>query len=426
MIRFLFLTSLIIASLAGLIFVILQSTGVTLITLNQWSVEMKTATLLISLIVTFFAINILWRILAYVFSIRTRLHRMNSKRLSNKASKELIQGLLLFAEGHWNRAEKLLLKNAERNETPVTNYLAAARAAHLQEAYERRDNLLKQAIELDNKADIVVSVSQAEMQMDSEQVAQAQATLLRLQDLSPNHPYITKLLAKVYYKQKNWSALFDLMPMLLKQKALKETDIQKLKTAAIKGLFNQYAEEGKVDAIQKSWKKLPHNIRKHADAVLLYAESLHRAGAGQLASTILVSKINETWDERLVELYGKLPHTDPIAEGDKAKKWLELHRENPVLLLTLARLNAQKKLWGKAKTFYENSLNMKPNTAAYLELAQLLQQIGESDNANTCYRIGLQYCIDNKAERLNLKSDTAVAKTNIVQPIDEDDDLYSV
>ena len=318
-----------------------------------------------------------------------------------------------------------MLKNANHHETPVTNYLAAARAAHLQEAYERRDDLLKQAIELDDKADIVVSVSQAEMQMDSEQVAQAQATLLRLYDLSPNHPYITKLLAKVYYKQKNWAALFDLMPILLKQKALKESDIQTLKTAAIKGLFNQYAKAGKVDEIQTAWKKLPHNVRKHADAVLLYAESLHHAGAGQLASQILVTKVNETWDERLVELYGKLPHTDPIAEGDNAKKWLNDYAENPVLLLTLARLNAQKKLWGKSKSFYENSLNMKPNTSAYLELAQLLQQIGEIDNANTCYRIGLQFCIDHKAERLNLKSDSTLGRVNIIPPLDEDS-LYSV
>ena len=425
MMRYFLFIVLILGVLTGLVFLILQSTGETTIAFNTWSAEVKTPFVLLALMASFLIFYIVLRILIYIFSIRSRLSRMNSKRLRNKANKELVQGLLLFAEGHWKKAEKHLLKNATYNETPVTNYLAAARAAHLQEAYERRDDLLKQAIELDDKADIVVSVSQAEMQMDSGQVAQAQATLLRLYDLSPNHPYITKLLAKVYYKQKNWSALFDLMPVLLKQKALKETDIQKLKTAAIKGLFNQYAEARKVDEIQTSWKKLPNNVRKHADAVLLYAESLHSAGAGQLASQILVTKINDSWDERLVELYGKLPHTDPIAEGDKAKQWLIDHAENPVLLLTLARLNAQKKLWGKAKSFYENSLNMKPNTSAYLELAQLLQQIGEIDNANTCYRIGLQFCIDKKAERLNLKSDSTVGRVNIIPPLD-DDQMYSV
>jgi HemY protein len=425
MIRYFLFILLILGILAGLVFLILQSTGVTSVAFNIWSIEMNTAVFLLALMASFIVFYIVLRLLIYIFSIRSRLRRMNSKRLRNKANKELVQGLLLFAEGHWQKAEKHLLKNATYNETPVTNYLAAARAAHLQEAYERRDELLKQAIELDDKADIVGSVSQAEMQMDSQQVAQAQATLLRLYDLSPNHPYITKLLAKVYYKQKNWAALFDLMPILLKQKALKESDIQKLKTAAIKGLFNQYAKAHKVDEIQNSWKKLPNNVRKHADAVLLYAESLHSAGAGQLASQILVTKINDSWDERLVELYGKLPHTDPVAEGDKAKKWLIDHAENPVLLLTLARLNAQKKLWGKAKSFYENSLNMKPNTSAYLELAQLLQQIGEIDNANTCYRIGLQYCIDQKAERLNLKSDSTIGRVNVIPPLDEDS-LYSV
>jgi HemY protein len=424
MIRYLVFTTLIAIILTGLVYSILQATGVTVITFNAWSIEIKTSLLLLVSVASFLSFYVILRVLIYFFSIRSRLQQMNKRRRRNKAGKELIQGLLLFAEGHWKKAEKRLLNNANYNETPVTNYLMAARAAHLQEAYERRDELLKQAIDLDDKADIVVSVSQAEMQMDSQQVAQAQATLLRLYDLSPNHPHITKLLAKIYYKQKNWAALFELMPILLKQKALKEADIKKLKIAAIKGLFDQYANEGQTDKIQTAWKKLPSKVRKRSDAVLLYAESLHSAGAGQLASQILVTKINESWDERLVELYGKLPHTDPIAEGDKAKQWLNSHSENPTLLLTLARLNAQKKLWGKAKSFYENSLNMKPNTAAYLELAQLLQQIGEIDNANTCYRIGLQYCIDNKAERLNLKSDNSLVKKPI-QAIDEYD-MYSV
>ena len=423
--RYLIFITLIIVAAASVVLLILQSTGVSIITLNEWSAEMKTSTLLLAIVVGFFLLYGLLGLLRYLFSLRSRLRTMNKKRLSSKASKELIQGLLLVAEGHWNKAEKVLLKNAAYSETPIINYLAAARAAHLQDDYEHRDALLKQAAELDETADIVVSVSQAEMQIDSKQIAQAQATLLRLQELSPNHPYITKLLAKVYFKQKNWSSLFDLMPILNKQKILKGDDADKFKTAAIKGLFEKYAAEGQAEEIQKSWKKLPNEVRRLSDAVLLYANSLNQAGEVQLASDVLLSSINDNWDERLVELYGQLQHKDPIKSGDKATQWLNSHPENPTLLLTLARLNMQKKLWGKAKSFYENSLNMKPNTAAYLELSQLLQQIGEQDNANNCNRIGLQFCISGKAERLNLKSET-VGNAGISQPVSDEEEFYTV
>lgn len=418
----------IIAAISGVAWFIMENTHVSsVIALNTASYEIKTSVLLAALIAAFIVLYIAIGLLRYLFSIRSRISKMNNKRLSGKAGKELIQGLLLFSEGHWAKAEKILLKNAEHNETPIINYLAAARAAHLQNNYDRRDELLKTAVELDDKADIVVSVSQAEMQMESQQISQAQATLLRLQDLSPAHPHISKLLAKVYYKQKNWLALFELMPLLLKQKTLKNDDVKKFKTAAIKGLFEEYASEGKTEEIQKAWKKLPNKIRKLSDAVLIYAESLNTSGEAGLASDVLVSQINDEWDERLVELYGQLTHKDAVLAGEKAKKWLFSHDENPSLLLTLARLNVQKKLWGKAKSFYESSLNMRPNSIAYLELAQLLQQIGEKENANTCYRIGLQYCIEQKAKRLNLKSDATSEKSDIVQPIDDEgDEFYTV
>ena len=425
--RYLLFIIFIIAAISGVAWFSMENINVSsIIALSTTSYEIKTPVLLATLIATFIILYIAIGLLRYLFSIRSRISNMNNKRLSGKAGKELIQGLLLFSEGHWTKAEKLLLKNAKHNETPVINYLAAARAAHLQNNYEHRDELLKTAVELDDKADIVVSVSQAEMQIESQQIAQAQATLLRLQDLSPAHPHISKLLAKVYYKQKNWSALFELMPLLLKQKSLKSDDVQKFKTAAIKGLFEEYASKGKTEEIQKAWKKLPSKIRNLSDAVLIYAESLNTSGAEDLASDVLVSQINDVWDERLVELYGQLTHKDAVLAGEKAKKWLPAHNENPNLLLTLARLNVQKKLWGKAKSFYENSLNMRPNSVAYLELAQLLHQIGEVDNANTCYRIGLQYCIERKAKRLNLKSDTTAEKSDVVQPIDDEDELYTV
>jgi len=50
---------------------------------------------------------------------------------------------------------------------------------------------------------------------------------------------------------------------------------------------------------------------------LIYAEALNNAGDSQLASDALVSQINEEWDERLIELYGKLPHSDAISAGEK-------------------------------------------------------------------------------------------------------------
>ncbi|MGV6809220.1 MAG: heme biosynthesis HemY N-terminal domain-containing protein [bacterium] len=411
---------IIIAAFFTLIQLILGSTGDTQISLNQWSVEMKTASFLLVLLVLFLFSYIILNGLRYLLTLHHRISYYRKKRLNNKAGKELIQGLVLLTEGHWVKAERHLLKHLSYCDTPIVNYVAAARAAHMQQHYEQRDELLKKAVEHDKHADIAVSVAQAEMQLDAGQIAQAQATLQRLQDLSPNHPYVSKLLAKVHYRQKNWSALFDLLPNLVKHKIISEKDILNYKAATLTGLFDEYSEQGRLDQLQKSWRKLPQSIRENPEAVAIFAKALKKMGETELCAKTLTTSIDLKWDDKLVEMYGQLEHHDPIQAGEVGKRWLAVKGGNPALLLTMARLNKQKKLWGKAKTFYETRLNQLPDSEAYFELAQLLESMGEKDNADICYRVGLKYCIHHEADRLNLKTSSDTPKTPIRLGHDEE------
>lgn len=411
---------IIIAAFVALIQLILGSTGVTQISLNNWSIEMKTASFLLVLLVLFLLSYIILSTLRYLLTLHHRIGYYRKKRLNTKAGKELIQGLVLLTEGHWSKAEKHLLKHLSYCDTPIVNYVAAARAAHMQQHYEQRDELLKKAVEHDNNADIAVSVAQAEMQLDSGQIAQAQATLQRLQDLSPNHPYVSKLLAKVYFRQKNWSTLFDLLPNLVKQKVISEKDILNYKSATLTGLFNEYSAEGRLDQLQKAWRKLPQTIRENPQAVAIFAKALQKMGETELCAKTLVSSIDTKWDDTLVEMYGQLEHHDPIQAGEVGKRWLSQKGGNPAILLTMARLNKQKKLWGKAKTFYETRLNQLPDSTAYFELAQLLESMGEKENADICYRVGLKYCIHHEADRLNLKTSNDLPKAPISLSSDEE------
>jgi len=419
MLRLIILLLAIVLGLGILIQLIMGVEGVTQINLTAWSFEVKTPLFLLALLVIPVLGYIVIAFLRYLLTLHRRIGRFHGKRLAGKAGKELVQGLVYLTEGHWAKAEKQLLKHLDYCETPVVNYLAAARAAHMQENFEKRDELLKQAVDRDKHVDVAVSVAQAEMQLDSEQTAQAQATLLRLQEMSPNHPYISKLLAKVYLRQKNWEALFELLPSLLKQKVVKSKDILNYKAAALGGLFEQYSKAGRLDDLQKAWRKLPQDVRDNPQAVGIFVNALQNMGEVDLSAKTLVAAIDKHWDDALVELYGSLQHKDPIAAGEVGKRWLAQKSNNPAIMLTMARLNTQKKLWGKAKTFYETRLNQLPDSKAYFELAQLLESMGEQGNADTCYRVGLKYCISKEVERLNLKSSSDTSRTPL-NAMDED------
>jgi HemY protein len=403
MIFYLVVLLLLVAGAFWLGQLVLSNPGTASITWGVWSLEMKTATLVAAVLLACLAFYLLIALLRYVFGLRKNFSRYREARLGSKANRALSQGLILLTEGHWEKAEKVLLEHAPHSETPVLNYLAAARAAHMREAYSRRDELLKLAIESDSKANIAVGVSQADMQIISGQLEQAHATLTRLRELSPKHPYVLKLLAKVLYRQEYWDSLLELLPELIKQNLLKNDEMAKVQGATLQAMFQQYAKNKQTDKLQGLWKKLPSVIRENPEAILLYARALHTAGDELSCASLISNNLGKRWDDGLADLYGRIQHHSLGNAIQQAEKWqLSRPDNNPALLLLLARLYNQQKLWGMAKSYYESSLNQAPNTKAYLELAELLDTMKEPENAQRCYRLGLRYCIRGEGEKLTL------------------------
>lgn len=393
---------------------------------GDWgSITLTSTTVMIATVLGFLALYLLITVLKTLFGLPNRIRSYKQKKSYLKAKQELTKGLVHFTEGHWGQAEKMLLDNVEYSETPLLNYLAAARSAHMQEAYGRRDTYLKIASEQGEDAQIAVSVSQAEMQTTSGQLEQARATLIHLLETSPKHPYANKLLAKIYYKQEDWSNLFSLLPELNKQSLIKSTDRQKYETTALTGIFLTLAHKKDVQQLQGLWKRLPVDIRKKPQAILLYCRALSDAGGEAISDKLLISSLNKDWDEKLVERYGLIEHDNIGSTIKQAEKWLVGNETSPMLLLALARLHRKYQLWGKSKVYYNSSLNFSPSGAVYLELAELLDELDETDNAQTCYKLGLEYSIHKKGQILNLKQLRDVDSSLAIVP-DIDEDIYSM
>ena len=112
--------------------------------------------------------------------------------------------MIAVAEGNLARGEKLLGRAASTSDSPLFNYLQAARAAHLQGKDERRDEWLKLAYEQTPEAANAVLLKQAEFQLDREQYEQALATLRRIEENSKDHSHALALLARLYFKLGDW------------------------------------------------------------------------------------------------------------------------------------------------------------------------------------------------------------------------------
>jgi HemY protein len=400
----LLLLAIIIAMFWLASFILQHAETVTIIWGTWGSYTVESTNLLIALVIVFIAFYFFIWLFKTLFGIKKNIRNYCNTRLTNKAGQSLTQGLIQFTAGHWTESETLLLRNIDHAETPLLNYLVAARAAHMQENYDNRDQYLKKAAKKGENAHIAVAVSQAEMQLDSKQVEQARATLVHLLELSPAHPYANKLLASVYYKQEDWKNLFDLLPELKKQKLLRKTLQKKYENASLKGIFQSTALKNQPTKLHLLWKKLPIGIKSKPQAVLHYIDALISVDDAKLAEKILLGALNKNWDSALVERFGQIDHISLNKSIQQAEKWLQQHNNSPELLICLARLYRSNMLWGKACYFYESGLNMSPNVKCYLEFAELLIQLDDNDNAALCYQKGLKYCATKKGEALYLKS----------------------
>ncbi|NNF40872.1 MAG: heme biosynthesis protein HemY, partial [Woeseiaceae bacterium] len=81
--------------------------------------------------------------------------------------------------------------------------------------------------------------------------------------------------------------------------------------------------------------------------------------------------------------------SDTSKQLKRAEGWLKNHGDDPDLLLAAARLCLKNELWGKARSYLETVLSLRPTPEAYQEYGALLTQMGEADAAALAYRDGL-------------------------------------
>jgi HemY protein len=114
-----------------------------------------------------------------------------------------------------------------------------------------------------------------------------------------------------------------------------------------------------------------------------------RVGLHEKAEKELVAALKSDWRGPLVRLYGLVVGVDASKQLKRAEGWLANHSEDPDLLLTAARLCLRNELWGKARSYLETVLSIRPSPEVYQEYGALLNRLGETDAAAEAYKDGL-------------------------------------
>lgn len=374
---------------AGIGVVLSQDSGYVLMSFGKYTVEMSLALLLLLIAALFAALYFGIRLIVRTLHLPQDVREWKQRRGSRLAQQAMTRGLLEMSEGNWRGAEKRLVRFADRSETPLLNYLAAARAAQLQGAHDRRDGYIRLAHETMPSADVAVSLTQAELQLADHQLEQALATLKHLRSVAPKHNYVLRLLRRLYEQLGDWEHLRELLPELRRRGVEDDEDLKRLEIRTHRALLEQAFLSNDERRLGIAWADVPRNLRSEPQIVGDYAGYLQETGQDARAEELLRDALRKHWDAGLIETYGLLETAEPGKQLSRLERLLADHPDDPILLLTLGRLSLRAQLWGKARGYLEACIGRNGPAPAYRELGQLLERLHEPDKAIEVYRRGL-------------------------------------
>lgn len=362
--------------------------GYVLIVRPPYRLELSFNLLLILVAVSFLSLHFLLRMANYARHLPASVKAYKETQRQREGRAALVEALHALVGGRYQLAEKSAAKALELGEDAGLSALVAARAAHKLKRKAQRDFYLAEAERLAPEARIGRLLSQAELLLDDKQYSQALQVLQHLERIEAKYPPALRLELKVQLHLGNWDQVLNLLQHLEKQDGLESWKIKQYRQQAHLQLFKRYTSDLK--KLHAYWKKLTIEEQLNARIAEAAALAFSTAGDGNQAAKILEMSLTKNWDSDLAEMLGDCETDNPIKQLQQAEYWLTMQEGDAKLLLALAKMCIRQLLWGKAQSYLEASISVRPSAKAHYMLAKLLESRGEHPAAAQHYRISAQ------------------------------------
>ena len=383
MIRIIILVAVMVA---GLIFGPQASgnKGYVLIALGNYTIESSVTSAVILAVLFYGALLIVEWLLGRVFGLRRKTLGWYGSRRRRKANQQTVAATLAMAEGHYSQAEKLMLKGASNSDTPLLNYLSAAKAAQARGDDVRRDQYLQKAQEENPKAELALTLTQTQLQIEQGQYDTALAMLESVYALNPRHPMVLDQLRQVHLARHDWAALCDLIPTLHKVGKLTPKQEEELLQQAWNGRLQQAAS--KLETLKAVWQELPRKLRLEPELLASYGDLLRGLGADSEAATLWQEALRK---QAMPQLLSRLPKLK-LDNYQPLLALLQKQQGQPEVDNALAQLYLLAGQLDEAQKLLEQQVEKAPSAAVYHALGQVMDKRRLTNKANEYYRQALE------------------------------------
>lgn len=371
--------------------------GYVLLALGQWTVEMPLWFFIVASVILLSLLHILLNFFQQIGSLKYRLTKFFSRYRHNTSRNKTKLGLIAFSEGQWLLAEKQLIKGIISSDSPLINYLTAAKAAQEQGKTKQRDKYLREAEKAMPETKIAILLTQAELQLASKQFEQAHATLNHLSTLVPKHPHVLKLMLSLYTQVEDWQELENLLPKLIRHKTIPMLQLEALEKSIFLNQLKTFGLKNNKGALLQAWSQMSKGLQKDPEVIDQYITELVTHNEEEYAEVVLKQALKKAWHEKLILSYGQLNKVNQAKQLKTAEGFIKQHPASANLYLALGIIAKKLQLWGKSKDYLEKSVSLQPKAETYFELGELYKLLNDDESASTRFEQGLNLVLKPKS-----------------------------
>ncbi|WP_416396311.1 heme biosynthesis HemY N-terminal domain-containing protein [Allohahella sp. A8] len=389
----------------GLGYLVQLDPGYIRISWMSYLVETTVWIALILIVLTILLVQLVLKTLFALLATREGFRSWREGYADSRAHKRTQRGLLDFAEGRWDRAERRLVNSADKSEAPMMSYLTAAQAASEQGDIARSNQLLNQAKAVMPNSDFAVELTKAQMYVARDQFEEAKALLLQLNSRRSGHSAVLRLLRQCMLETGDWAGLVKLLPEIEKYCKLTEDQMNGLRQSAWFNWLDSKASTAGIsvdnsahgstgtDVLDGVWNSLPQQYAQHPVFIRSYVSGLMRAGSLGQAVTVLRKALTRNWNGDLGLLYVKAASASGDAEQAYAdlSQWRAGRDEDPDLLLALGIAAERSGNLDEARACLEKSLQSRESSDTYGALGRVANRQGDFEAGSHMLELALQH-----------------------------------
>lgn len=364
--------------------------GYVIFFVNPLRIELSLTLFLLLAVVGFIALYFFIRAAAFTLGLPERVSAFRAERAREKARHALFDALLSSLEGRYARAEKSARAAWEANEEPGLAALLGARAAHQLEHPEACEVWLKRAEEAaqqskDPALGHATLMTRAEILAHQRRDVEALDTLAELNRSGARHIASQRLALKSMTRAGRWDDALKVAHRLEEHRAVHPAVAAKTRETAYAGLF----ASGDAIDLRERLRRIPKADRRTPRVAQHVAAGLIRAGLMREAQDVIETALEHEWDSTLAAQFADCVFEDErdiARQLERAERWQSSHPRDAGLLLSLGRLCARQKLWGKAQSILQEAAVVAPSRAVWLELARLMEATGQAEAAHRYFK----------------------------------------